>query len=454
MQSFKQGVSGVAGLTYSYAVETSPDGRHLYTISGTDNGFAWYTRNTSTGMLAYGGFVANDNGTVEYPWDMDISADGSAIGIYLVNKGVISLFRRDTVSGQTTFQNQSAWAFISGDQPPIINGEGMVVFSPDGRFIYQTSRIYDRIIWFRRNHQPLLDSSSAVGDTVDLAEGDSLLFRLYARDTDAGDSLRYIWIHRGGRLDTVANAFMLRTDYSSLRIDSLRAGVSDGLDTTWRSWVLRIANTGIAPQVVRPVNGDTISADTLLVWQEWSDPDLGNAIRYRLQFSTDSLFGDTLLTRDDLGVESGSLRSLQIEDSLPEGVPIYWRVKAHETQGYTYETPFSDGPTWFYYQPPSAVQRGVMAMAPARPSVAVLGNARGGHLALALSVPASTQATRQSVAVDILDFGGRIVLTPFRGGLEAGVHRVRIPAPVSGTYLVRMRIDGAVVHTVRCAVAD
>ncbi len=125
VQYFKEGVSGVQGLNYAFDVQISPDGRFVYTASSSGNGAAWFVRNAVTGMLTYGGYLADVHGELDYPISLAMAPDGRRIYIYLINKGKISTFLCDSITGALTFESLSpliwVWKGGTGRQQPESN---------------------------------------------------------------------------------------------------------------------------------------------------------------------------------------------------------------------------------------------------------------------------------------------------------------------------------------------
>lgn len=241
VQYFKEGVSGVRGLYYSTDIEVSPDGRSVYAISiANGNAVGWFRRNTVTGMLSFGGSLADSAGELDYPTSLALSPDGKRAYIYLVNKGVISSFLRDSASGALSFESVSSYAY---SQPGmIINSHSHIIMSRDNRFLYQAATRCDGIVWYKPNFIPEIDSLSMAGDTLRFAEGDTLALRVFASDADINDSLRFSW-KLGASAIPGADTCRHVLGYDSRRSDSLRVFLTDGLDTVSHVWRLLIADT-------------------------------------------------------------------------------------------------------------------------------------------------------------------------------------------------------------------
>lgn len=452
VQYFKEARSGVKGLDYSWDIEITSDGKFIYTLSAMGNGIGWFNRNLVTGMLSYGGFIADTGGEINFPITMDITADGKRLYAYGINKGWISSFLRNSSTGTLTYESTSPLvrAWTNG---PAINSHSDIKVSKDSRFLYQVNGHFNCIIWYRQNFSPSIDSFSNKSDTLDITEGDSLKLRVYSRDPDPADTLSFIW-KKGTSSIGSSDTCMVRTDLQSFRIDSVVVRVTDGFDTVRHKWVLRIANKGIAPVIVRPSNGDTLTDDSLLVWEAYTDPDLKNAVRYLLQIASDTGFSSILVTADNKSGTSDPLRSLRGAVDLPAGVPLYWRIKAHETQGYSYETPFSSGKNWFVYVKPLGVLEMSPGTLPKVASIAIRQTAGTTGFSMMLAVPAIDGKTVNDVQIRIVNIAGRTAAVPVCGQLAAGTYRMPIGQLAVGTYIGTLRIGRSVNKTVRFAITQ
>ena len=64
MSEIQNGAGGVSGLSDMWGVAVSPDGRCLYATSRADNSLGYFTRDQSSGALAFDGVVSEGGGGV------------------------------------------------------------------------------------------------------------------------------------------------------------------------------------------------------------------------------------------------------------------------------------------------------------------------------------------------------------------------------------------------------
>ena len=140
-----EGIGFAAKLLGDTSLRISPDGRHLYTISGDDHKLAILQRGED-GSLKHVkavdlAVVAPKPGPPDskawnqtFSWPgLAISPDGKFVYVNLWAYGnsqgnVIGLFRRDADSGELTFVEKLKW-------PAALKGFS-IAFSPDGRYAY------------------------------------------------------------------------------------------------------------------------------------------------------------------------------------------------------------------------------------------------------------------------------------------------------------------------------
>ncbi len=317
--------------------------------------------------------------------------------------------------------------------------------SGDGRFLYQANSYWDRIITYKPDYSPLIDSVNVKQDTVKIVEGDTLSLHVFAHDIDTSDNLRYFWVWN----DTViqgTDSFRICVGFTSRRIDSVIVRVTDGFDTVDYQWILDIANRGFAPIIVRPSNGDTLRDDSVLVWNRTIDPDLQTAPVYHIEIAIDTGFSAIVLTRNGLSDTAISLSGLKDGDTLIQGAPLYWRIKAYDTQGY--ETPFSGNRNWFVYDQPASVIGSTDKLSSLAASLKI-NNDR-----ITFTVPGMRGKTVQDVELRILDLMGRKVETLVRNPLIAEVYQIQIRQSglASGVYLCHLRINQTIEKSARFTV--
>ncbi len=106
VEALKDGEKGVVGLQRVIAIALTPDGNHLYAVSFGSNALVVFSRNPSDGKLSYVQTLT-DNQTgidgLDAATDVAVSPDGSYIYATALNDSAVSVFKRDTVTGQLTF---------------------------------------------------------------------------------------------------------------------------------------------------------------------------------------------------------------------------------------------------------------------------------------------------------------------------------------------------------------
>ncbi len=130
------GVAGVDGLDGSYDIALSPDGAFLYVASMNDDAISIFSRNASTGELAYVTRVKNGEGSVEGlngSRSLEVSPDGEflyAVGMF--DDSLVS-FSRDPSSGGLTYLGR-----ILDDEFGVdgLDGARSLAISPDGMNLY------------------------------------------------------------------------------------------------------------------------------------------------------------------------------------------------------------------------------------------------------------------------------------------------------------------------------
>lgn len=145
------GSGGVAGLTGPHNLAISADGRHLYAGSnGTGNSdetIAWFSRNPTTGAIAFGGFVQSGMGGVPssslLPMAIELSPDGAHLYASFSGGNDIGIFARDPGSGALGYL-EAVDGGASTTTPFALDT------SADGRRLYAASSAgWEVVIWER-----------------------------------------------------------------------------------------------------------------------------------------------------------------------------------------------------------------------------------------------------------------------------------------------------------------
>lgn len=151
LQRFRDGFDLPRGLSGALMLELSPDGRHLYVVTGTSDFLTVLARDPVTGLLAAVQTVRdNENGVdgLDQVSSLTISPDG--LNVYTTSRleRALSVFARDPASGAVAFLE----TFRDGDGG--ITGMATptdVTVSPDGRRVYVSNRFDDALVVFARD---------------------------------------------------------------------------------------------------------------------------------------------------------------------------------------------------------------------------------------------------------------------------------------------------------------
>jgi uncharacterized repeat protein (TIGR01451 family) len=137
MQTLTNNTGGIQGLTQVNNVIVSPDGKHVYTVSGgTDNALTVFNRQTDTGELTlatlYRDGVDGIEG-LESAAGLAISPNGTYLYVASPNDNALTAFQRDPDTGHLTFMDSR----LDGvDEVDGLGGARSVVVSATGAHIY------------------------------------------------------------------------------------------------------------------------------------------------------------------------------------------------------------------------------------------------------------------------------------------------------------------------------
>lgn len=151
-----QRVQGVVGLDQALHLVLSPDGEYLYVAGANDNAIAVFERNDVDGLLTWieteqngvndpddaGGVVAGLT-SVEF---LAISPDGAHLYAVSGAGGSVALFNRSSSTGRLWFRNvRDATHFGTSAA-----GAASLVFDPDGKHAYLTAALANRVLVLAR----------------------------------------------------------------------------------------------------------------------------------------------------------------------------------------------------------------------------------------------------------------------------------------------------------------
>jgi 6-phosphogluconolactonase (cycloisomerase 2 family) len=147
----KDGVGGVDGLDAASSVTVSPDGNHVYATALEDDAVAVFSRNSSTGALAYvemhkdgvGGVDGLDGAT-----SVAVNPDGNHVYVAGTIDDAVAVFSRNASTGALTYleMHKDGVGGVDG-----LDAASSVTVSPDGNYVYAAGIDDDAVAVFSRN---------------------------------------------------------------------------------------------------------------------------------------------------------------------------------------------------------------------------------------------------------------------------------------------------------------
>jgi len=169
LEAQKEGTAGVEGLRFARALAISPDGQFLYAAGQKSDAIAVFKRNTLTGWLTFveaqSQGVLGVEGIIE-PLALTVSPDGGQLYVASSGQTAVTVFTRDRTTGHLAFVPPDPEADLG------VIGIGAVAVSPDGEFVYVTRQDDDAIAVFKRNRTTgALTFSDVVAQGADGVDG-------------------------------------------------------------------------------------------------------------------------------------------------------------------------------------------------------------------------------------------------------------------------------------------
>jgi photosystem II stability/assembly factor-like uncharacterized protein len=172
------------------------------------------------------------------------------------------------------------------------------------------------------NRPPVLIS---IPDTT-IMEDTPFQMVLNAEAIDAGDTLRFFDDSPLFDVNIITGGITFTPVNDNVGIHGVQVWASDGLDADTAAFQINILNTNDAPELfelINPPDGDVLNClRPVFNWQESSDVDLGDTLRYYIRVSKDSVFS----TIDEQGV-TGEVEWMPDTD-LEKSCTYYWDVAA------------------------------------------------------------------------------------------------------------------------------
>src|SRR5438552_7354294 len=215
----RAGAGGIDGLRGPQSVAISPDGAHVYVVTGVDRTLAVFRRDAKSGALALVevkhdgvGGVAGLGGAEQ----VVLSPDGAHLYVASDEDDAVAVFRRDPTTGAVTF--------VEAERDGVGGVDGLeraraVAISPDGAHVYVAAALGDAVVVFRRNPETGalqflrvlrdgvggvdgLDKARGVavspdGAHVYVVSGEADALAVFRRDPATGD-LTFVEVQRDG----------------------------------------------------------------------------------------------------------------------------------------------------------------------------------------------------------------------------------------------------------------
>ncbi len=150
-QTLQDNVDGVDGLDAAATVVLSPDGANVYVVSKNENAVSVFSRDSISGELTFSQVVRSGVDGVaglDAPTFVAIPSDGNHVYVGGLCDSTVALFSRDPVTGELTFLE----SIIVGENDPFIcEGPGGAAISSDGASVYVTVFSGDLLLNYSRN---------------------------------------------------------------------------------------------------------------------------------------------------------------------------------------------------------------------------------------------------------------------------------------------------------------
>jgi 6-phosphogluconolactonase (cycloisomerase 2 family) len=145
----QNGVGDVFNLGGATSVAVSPDGKHVYVASEYDNALVIFNRDSSSGALSYVGARRDGSGDVnglDTASSVAVSPDGNHVYATGPGDNAVAIFSRESTSGQLTYVDWINWGDVGG-----LHAANSVAVSPDGSHVYVASIGSSAVVVFDRN---------------------------------------------------------------------------------------------------------------------------------------------------------------------------------------------------------------------------------------------------------------------------------------------------------------
>jgi uncharacterized repeat protein (TIGR01451 family) len=151
VEAAKDGEGGVDGLFGAHSVTVSPDGNHVYAASNEDQAVAVFSRNSTTGELAFVEAIKDGEASVdglETAYGVTVSPDGEHVYTAGASDNAVAVFSRNSTTGELTFVEVKVDSFEGVDG---LRSVRAVTVSPDGKHVYAAGTNDNALAVFSRN---------------------------------------------------------------------------------------------------------------------------------------------------------------------------------------------------------------------------------------------------------------------------------------------------------------
>ncbi len=275
--SVKDGLGGVDGLRYPVDVKVSPDGRHVYVASYGSPAVTWFSRDSATGDIQYGGCVKDTGsvlGALHGPQSVAVSPDGNNVYVTSPGGSTVAWFSREPSTGSLTYVDKLTEG-VGG-----VTGLGRAYYvaaARNGRHVYiaADSGGYAASLFIRDTATGTLTydrsfsaQSGVVGSRFITLSPDESTAYVVARDLQGKRVL--IWLPRDAARGTLGKIGSGMYEYGDLQ-GALRCAVSPDSSTVYSAgndnvtWFARDRSTGALAYVGRVSRGDVLQGATSVI---------------------------------------------------------------------------------------------------------------------------------------------------------------------------------------------
>jgi len=148
---YQDGVGGVDGLDGASSVLVSPDDRFVYVASEVDDAVAIFSRDRTTGLLAFEGAIFDGQGQVQRldgAVDLATDPEGDQLYVAALVDSAVSVFDRSPLDGGLSLVEEHVDGLDGVDGLFLTSS---VTVSPDGTSVYATGREDHRVVTFARD---------------------------------------------------------------------------------------------------------------------------------------------------------------------------------------------------------------------------------------------------------------------------------------------------------------